>query len=302
MSESSPDSRFRSGFVAIIGRPNVGKSTLVNRLAGQKIAIATPVPLTTRRRAHGILTLPDAQIIFVDTPGIHHARDQLGKRMVAMTRRVLTEVDAIVCIIDAARGMTREDHLVVSLLRTVTAPVLVALNKADRVASEHLAAMAAVAPAISTCHTLLPISATAGTNLDRLLETLITLLPAGPQYFPAELYTDQPEQVLIEELIREQVITCTREEVPHGVAVKIEEFTPRPGQDLVYIRAVLHVERESHKKILIGRQGRLLKQIGQQARGQIEGLRGTRVYLDLWVKVSERWRDRDDLIRVFYPE
>lgn len=302
MSGATSPPAFRSGVVAVVGRPNVGKSALVNRLVGEKIAIVSPVPETTRTPTRGVLTLPHAQLIFVDTPGIHRPRDLLGKRMVDAARRSLADADVIVWLLDAAAGVTPEDQRVSSLLRVVPVPVIVALNKADRVDAARLATVIAAVPALPTVRSTMPVSAASSAHVDRLVETLTALLPEGPQYFPPEMATDQPEQFLVRELIREQAIAATREEVPHSVAVEIEEFAPRPGRDLTYIRAIIHVERASHKKILIGRDGQVLRGIGQQARLETERVLGKRVYLDLWVKISKGWRDRDALLRVFYPE
>lgn len=302
MTGPGPVAPFRSGFVVLAGRPNVGKSTLVNRLVGQKVAITAAVPQTTRTRLQAIVTLPHAQLIFVDTPGIHHPRHRLGEKMVKDARHALLDADVIVFMLDATAGVTPEDEAVAGALKGAGTPVVVALNKMDRVEPMALTALASVVGAFGNFQAILPISAAAGTNVDRLLEVLVGLLPEGPQYFPPEMLTDQPEQFLARELIREQAIKLTREELPHSVAVEIEEFAPRPGKDLTYIRATLHVERDSHKKMLIGREGRLLKEIGRLARREIEALLERRVYLDLWVKTSRGWRDKDELIRAFYPE
>lgn len=297
---SSPT--FRSGFVAVVGRPNVGKSTLINRLVGQKVAITTPVPQTTRSQLHGVLTLPDAQIVFVDTPGIHEPRHLLGKRMVEVSRKALQDADVAVFLIDAAEGVTAEDEVVARLLKAVSKPVVAAPNKIDRADTAQLAEAEDGIRRLGGFRTVVPISATSGANLHRLLEVLVGLLPVGPQYFPPEMVTDQPEQLLVRERIREQAILLTRQEVPHSVGVEIEEFGHREGRDLVYIRALLHVERDSHKKMLIGRDGRMLKEIGRRARQEIEALLGTHVYLELWVKTSKKWREREELIQALYPE
>jgi GTP-binding protein Era len=293
---------FRSGFVVLAGRPNVGKSTLLNRLVGQKIAITASVPQTTRTKLRGIVSSPNAQIVLVDTPGIHHPRHRLGEKMVNDARHALTDADVILFMVDASAGITREDEDVAAALKAAAKPIVAALNKMDRLDAAALTAVEADVRALGTFETVIPISATAGTNIDRLIEALVAMLPEGPQYFPPEMFTDQPEQFLVRELIREQAILLTREELPHSVAVEIEEFAPRPGKDLIYIRATLHVERDSHKKMLIGRDGRLLKEIGQRARREVEALLGRRVFLDLWVKTSKGWRDKDELIKSLYPE
>lgn len=295
-------SSFKSGFVAVVGRPNVGKSALINRLVGQKVAITSPVPQTTRTRLHGVVTLPTAQLVLIDTPGLHAPRDRLGRRMVDVAQKALRDADAVLWLVDAAEGVTGEDELVAGVLRQVNRPVLAAVNKVDRAERAQVAALEAQVSGLGSFASIIPISATQGTNLDRLVDVLVGLLPEGPMYYPAEMITDQPEQFLVRELIREQAILLTRQEVPHGIAVEIDEFAPRDGKALMYIRATLHVERDSHKRMLIGRGGRMLKEIGQRARREVEALLGTRVFLDLWVKTSEKWRQREDLIKTLYPE
>lgn len=291
----------RSGFVALAGAPNTGKSALLNRLIGHKVAITASVPQTTRTRLRGVLTLPDAQLVFVDTPGVHDPRHRLGERMVAEVREALADADVVLAVFDASAHLTDEDGLAAGLIRHVGKPAVAALNKIDRSSSAEVAAREAEVRALVPFTAVVPVSATRGEGVARLVETLVVLLPEGPQYFPPEMMTDQSEQVLVRELIREQAIALTREELPHSVAVEIEEFAPRPN-DLTYIRATVHVERDSHKKMLIGREGRMLKEIGRRARAEIEALLGRRVYLDLWVKTSKDWREREELIRTFYPE
>ncbi len=292
----------RSGFVAVVGRPNVGKSALVNRLVGHKIAITAQIPQTTRGRLSGILTLSGAQIIFIDTPGLHQPRHRLGAWMLEVAVRALMEADVVLFVLDAAAGVTPEDEQAAARMREVKTPVVAALNKIDRVDAGTAAALEARVRGLGTFAAMLPVSAVTGANLDLLIQTLTGLLPEGPQYFPPDMITDQPEQFLVRELIREQAIHLTREEVPYGIAVEIVEFAPREGKALIYIRAILHVERDSHKKMLIGRDGRMLKAIGERARREVEALLRSRVYLDLWVKTSKGWREREDLVRTFYPE
>jgi GTP-binding protein Era len=280
----------------------VGKSTLVNRLVGHKVAITAPVPQTTRSRVAAVLTLPHAQLVLVDTPGLHRPRHRLGQWMVETASRALADADVVLWVVDAAQGVTDEDGEVADRLRPLTVPVVVVLNKVDRAAPAALAAAADRVGQLGAWAAVLPVSALTGAGVDRLVETLAGLLPAGPPYYPPEMVTDQPEQFLARELVREAAIHLTREEVPHSIAVEIDDFTPREGTDVVYIRAILHVERDSHKKILIGRDGRMLREIGRRAREQIEALLGRRVYLDLWVKTTPRWRDQDALVRRFYPQ
>ncbi len=291
----------RSGFVALAGRPNVGKSTLLNRLLGTKVAITAPVPQTTRTVIRGILTRPDAQIIFLDTPGIHAPRHRLGEFMIEGARRALREVDVVGWIVDAAAGFTPEDRLVAEALRPGRAPVVLVVNKIDRAAPEEAMAVAAEVQASLRVAGTYPIAAQSGEGVEALVQGLIVLLPEGPLYYPEEMQTDQPEQFLVREFIREQAIRHTRQEVPHAVAVEIEEFVARPD-GTVYIRATVHVEKPSQKKILIGRGGQRLKTVGQTARAEAERLLERRVYLDLWVAVTPDWREKPALIRGFYPE
>jgi len=301
--------------VALAGRPNVGKSALVNRLVGHKVAITATVPQTTRSRLSGILTRPDAQIIFVDTPGLHQPRHRLGEWMVDVAVRAVAEADIVLFVLDASAGVTPEDEQVAARLRTVRAPVVAALNKADRTDVGALTAVEAQVRALGAFAGVYPVSAATGAQVEPLLAALIGLLPEGPEYYPPDMFTDQPEQFIVRELIREQAISLTRDELPYSIAVEIEEFAPRAlspsasrgrparsDQPLIYIRALLHVERDSHKKMLIGRDGRMLKAIGERARREIEALLHARVYLDLWVKTTKGWRERDDLIKTFYPE
>jgi GTP-binding protein Era len=291
---------YRSGFVALAGRPNVGKSTLLNQLLGTKVAITAPVPQTTRTVLRGILHRPDAQVVFIDTPGLHRPRHQLGAFMVEVARRALRDADVVAWVVDASPPLTEEDRTVAAALRGVRAPVVLAVNKVDRPGADPGRAEA-------EARTLVPLaaayrlSAVTGEGVEAFLQGLIAHLPAGPAYYPEEMLTDQPEQFLVRELIREQVIHHTREEVPHAVAVEVEEFAERPDGTL-YVRATIHVERPSQKKILIGRGGAMLRAIGTAARREVEALLGRRCYLDLWVTVTPDWREKPALIRSFYPE
>jgi GTP-binding protein Era len=294
----------RSGFIALAGRPNAGKSALLNRLVGRKVAITARAPQTTRTRLLGVLTLPDAQLVFVDTPGIHDPRHRLGQRMMAEAREALEDADAVLAVFDASAPLGDEDRLTASLVRRSGKPAVAVLNKVDRLRGarggeleERRAAVAALAPFAA----VIPVSAARGEGTAALVEALVALLPEGPAYFPPGTATDRSEPDQVRELIREQAIALTREELPHSIAVGVEEFAERT-EDLTYIRAVLHVERESQKRMLIGRGGRMLKEIGRRARAEIERSLGRRVYLDLWVKTSPDWRRREELVRAFYPD
>lgn len=296
-----PGSRpFKSGFVAIAGRPNVGKSTLLNRLVGEKIAITAPIPQTTRTRAVGVLHLPHAQIAFVDTPGIHEPRHRLGEHMVRSSLRALREVDAVLLVFDASDGITPADRTVAAAVWRARRPAVLALNKIERARNAN--ALAEEASGLGPFAAIVPLSALQGTNIERLVEALVALLPEGPRYFPEEMITDQPEQYLAREIIREQAIGLLRDELPHALAVEIEEFAPREGRGLTYVSATVLVERPSQKKIVVGSGGSVVREIGRLARAELERLLGTRVYLDLWVKVRPAWREKEGVIRALYPE
>jgi GTP-binding protein Era len=284
----------RSGFVAVIGRPNVGKSTLMNQFVGQKVAIVSPKPQTTRSRILGILTRSDVQVIFVDTPGIHRPRHKLGQAMVATATHVLPDADVVLFMVDVSVPPTDEDQMIAQLISQHTeAPVILVLNKMDLLPPEkvkpHTEAYWALAPYHREWMMTI---ATKGVNLDKLLGLIVAALPEGPRYYPGDQVTDQTEREIAAELIREQVLRHTRQEVPHAVAVVVEEFKERES-GAVYVAANVFVERDSQKGIIIGRKGRMLHQVGTVARQEIERMTGGRVYLDLWVKVRKGWR-RDE--------
>lgn len=284
---------YKSGFVAVIGKPNVGKSTLVNALVGEKIAIVSNKPQTTRRVLRGILTRPDAQIIFVDTPGIHKPAHKLGRMMVESATRVLNEVDVVVLVVDGSHAPTTEDKQIGQLLNErCRVPVLLALNKMDLLKPIDIQSITEAFWAIVRHADWMRISATRKENLDKLMEQILTRLSEGPQLFSPDQVTDQPLQVMAAELIREQVLINTRQEVPHSIAVAIDEWEDR-RPDMTHIGAIVYVERDSQKGIIIGAHGAMLKKIGQAARTEIEAWVGHQVYLELWVKVWTKWREQD---------
>jgi GTP-binding protein Era len=292
----------RSGFVAVVGRPNVGKSTLMNQLVGQKIAIISPKPQTTRSRILGILTREDSQIIFVDTPGIHRPHHQLGEFMVATATHAIPDADVVLFMVDVSVPPTQEDQMIAQLIRDQTqAPIILVLNKMDLLPGEK------VKPHTEAYWELVPerydwmmTTATRGTNLDKLLEQITAALPEGPRYYPDNQVTDQTEREIAAELIREQVLRNTRQEVPHAVAVVVHEFKEREN-GVIYVAANVFVEKDSQKGIIIGQRGKMLRQIGTAARQQIERMTGGKIYLDLWVKVSKNWRrDERELRRMGY--
>ncbi len=284
----------KSGFVAVIGKPNVGKSTLVNAFVGAAVSIVSSKPQTTRRVIRGILTRPDAQIIFVDTPGIHTPHHKLGKVMVEAASSVLADVDVVVFMVDGSRMPDDEDKRIGRLLKEkCRAPILLVMNKMDKLKPADVQAVTEAHWALVQYDDWMRISATRKTNIDKLLDQILLRLPEGPELYPTDIVTDQTIQAIAAELIREQVLLATRQEIPHAVAVAIDDWEERRA-DLTHIAATIYVERESQKGILIGAGGVMLKKIGQGARAQIEDWVGHKVYLELWVKVWERWREREE--------
>lgn len=281
---------FKSGYVAVIGKPNVGKSAVLNYLVGEKVAIVTEKPETTRDKILGILTREDVQVVFVDTPGIHKPRNLLGKHMTRIAKESLLEVDLIVFILDITSGITSEDKVIFNLLKDARKPAILLINKVDLVSKSLALPLIDEASKIYEFKEIIPTSATKGDNMDVLLKKVIEYLPQGPKYFSDEQLTDKTERFLVGELIREKALELTWEEIPHSIAVLVEEFKERPKKKLIYIRATIFVERHSQKKIVIGHKGQMLKNIGEAARKNIEDFLKKRIYLDLWVKVYENWR------------
>ncbi len=289
--------KFRSGFVSIIGRPNVGKSTLSNRLIGQKISIVSNKPQTTRNKIRTILTRDDFQIVFLDTPGIHIPKSKLGTYMVKSANTTLNEVDIILYLIEPSRKIGEQDNLILQKLETVETPVFLVINKIDTVDKEQLLEVIDVYSKRYNFAQIIPISAEKDDNVETLLDQMKAALPEGPMYYNEELVTDEPERAIISEIIREKALRQLDEEVPHGVAVVIEKMTVK--KDIVDIEATIYCERESHKGIIIGKKGDKLKRIGSDARRDIERLLGQKVYLQTWVKAKKDWRDSDFLLKNF---
>ena len=275
---------YRSGFVTLIGRPNVGKSTLMNYLVGQKIAITSKKPQTTRNRIQTVLTTEEGQIIFVDTPGIHKAKNKLGEYMVNVARQTLNEVDVILWLVEPTTFIGAGEQHIIERLKKVNTPVILVINKIDSVKKEEiLKAIAAYKDQMEFAE-IVPVSARSGENTGELLKTVMKYLPYGPQYYDEDTVTDQPMRQIAAELIREKALRLLDDEIPHGIAVTIESFTERRN-GLMDIQATIVCERESHKGIIIGKKGAMLKKIGSQARYEIEALMGTQVNLQIWVKV-----------------
>lgn len=295
-SDKEKQSKFKSGFVAIIGRPNVGKSTLMNQVIGQKIAIMSDKPQTTRNKIHGVYTKDDAQIVFLDTPGIHKSQSKLGDYMMKAAESSLSEVDAILFLIDVVEGLGGGDRYIIEQLKKVKTPVLLVMNKIDQVHPEALLPVITTYKDLYPFAEIVPISAMNGNNVNTLLDQVIKYLPEGPQYYPADQVTDHPEQFVCAELIREKILHLTREEIPHSIAVSIEDMRVEEN-GVVHISAVIYVERDSQKGIIIGKKGALLKEVGRKARTDIEALLGSKTFLELWVKVKKDWRNQDRVLR-----
>ncbi len=290
---------FRSGFVSIVGRPNVGKSTLLNALLGQKIAIASDKPQTTRNRILGIYTRETTQILFLDTPGIHRAKGRLNKFMVDQALSTCKGVDAVLFLVEATDRPGGGDDYILDLLAKGKAPVILGINKADLVAKTDLLPLIAAYAEKLDFAGILPLSGLKGEGVDELITLVQGLLPEGPHYYPEDMITDQPERFIVAEMIREQLLKQTHDEVPYGVAVAVERFTEKADKNLVVIEAVIHVEREAHKSIVIGKKGAKLKTIGQAARFDIERMLGTRVFLELFVRVEKNWTQSNRLLKEF---
>lgn len=288
---------YKSGFISIIGRPNVGKSTFLNRVIGQKIAIMSDKPQTTRNKVQGVLTLNDAQMIFIDTPGIHKPKHKLGDFMMKVATNTLKEVDLILFMINATEGYGRGDEFIIDKLKSVNTPVFLVVNKIDTVHPDELLPIIEKYQALYPFASVVPISALEGNNVDTLLGQIKEHLPEGPQFYPADQVTDHPERFIISELIREKVLHLTREEIPHSIAVVIDSIKKMDKNDTINVMATIIVERDSQKGIVIGKQGKMLKEVGSRARVDIENLLGSKVFLELWVKVQKDWRNKASQLR-----
>ena len=288
---------FKSGFATLIGRPNVGKSTLMNYLIGQKIAITSNKPQTTRNRMQTVLTTEEGQIIFVDTPGIHKAKNKLGEYMVNIAERTLNEVDVVLWLVEPTTFIGAGEKHIADQLRKVTTPVILVINKVDMVKKEDVLPAIAAYKDLYDFAEIVPVSARSGENTDELLKVIMKYLPFGPQFYDEDTITDQPERQIVAELIREKALHCLNEEIPHGIAVTIESM--KKNRKVMHIDATIICERDSHKGIIIGKQGNMLKKIGSTARYEIEKMLGCQVNLKLWVKVKKDWRDSEYLMKNF---
>lgn len=292
---------FKSGFVAILGRPNVGKSTLLNQIMGEKITITSDKAQTTRNKIQGIYTTDEEQIVFIDTPGIHKPKHQLGKFMVETALSTLNEVDLILFMVNVSEKMGPGDRFIMERLENVKTPVFLVLNQIDKVHPDELLPIITAYQEVMEFTEIIPVSAIDGNNVDRLIEVISRYMEEGPQFYPSDQVSDHPEYFIVQELIREKVLQLTREEIPHSVAVMVESME-RDG-DIIDVQATIAVERSSQKGIIIGKQGSMLKEIGTRARKDIKTLLGSKIYLELWVKVQDDWRDKPrDLNRFGYKD
>lgn len=290
--------KFKSGFVAIVGRPNVGKSTLLNRVIGQKVAIMSDKPQTTRNKIQAVYTSDEEQIVFIDTPGIHKPKNKLDDFMDKHAYSALEDVDAILMLVSAVQPIGPGDRFIMEKIQMSKAPKFLIVNKIDSTTKEALQTYLSSIPNIELFDEIFPISALEGTGVNTLMQQLIRLLPEGPQYYPSDQITDHPEYFVVSEMIREQILQRTREEIPHSVAVTVDKMQKNEN-DKVHIYANIIVERKSQKGIIIGKGGDMLRQIGTSARREIEHLLGSKVYLELFVKVEKNWRDNQNLLREY---
>jgi len=290
---------FKSGFVSIVGRPNVGKSTLLNHIVGQKIAIMSNKPQTTRNKITAVHTTEQGQIIFLDTPGIHKPKSKLGDYMVSVAENTLNEVDLVLFVIDATEKRGPGDEYIIERLKQVKTPVFLVINKIDKVHPEALLPIIDDYRQLLSFKQIVPISALEGNNTESLVEAIFDEMEEGPMYYPPDQVTDHPERFIVAELIREKVLHLTREEVPHSIAVTVEEMKRGENGKTLYIYAAIYVERDSQKGILIGEKGKMLREIGSRARADIERLMGDKVFLEIWVKVKKDWRNQERMLRNF---
>ena len=293
------DAKFKSGFATLIGRPNVGKSTLMNHLIGQKIAITSNKPQTTRNRIQTVYTCEEGQIVFLDTPGIHKAKNKLGEYMVNVAERTLNEVDVILWLVEPSTFIGKGEQYIAQQLKRTKTPVILSMNKIDTVPREEIPKFLDAYRKIYDFADMIPVSALRGRNLDTVIECILKYLPYGPAFYDEDTVTDQPQRQIAAELIREKALRCLEEEIPHGIAVAIDKMTERPDGSIMDIEATIICERDSHKGIIIGKNGTMLRKIGSQARREIEDMMEMKVNLQLWVKVKKDWRDSDFMIKNF---
>ncbi|HKL10212.1 MAG TPA: GTPase Era [Clostridia bacterium] len=291
--------KFKSGFVTIIGRPNVGKSTLVNALVGEKVAIISNKPQTTRNRISAVYTDEEKQIVFIDTPGIHKPKNKLGEFMVRSAKTTYNEVDLILLMVDNSKSIGPGDMHIIESLKDVKTPCLLVVNKLDLITPQEFKKLHEKYGKMDIFDGIIGISAKNQMNLKQLTDAIGSYMMEGPKYFPEDMITDQPERFLVSEIIREKLLNILYDEVPHGIAVGIEKMEKRKDAEITDVYATIYCEKKSHKGIIIGKNGKVLKRVGIEARKEIENLLGNKVFLEIWVKIKEEWRDRDSLLNQF---
>lgn len=299
MQENTTNKNFKSGFAAIIGRPNVGKSTLMNHLIGQKIAITSKKPQTTRNRIQTVYTCEEGQIVFLDTPGIHKAKNRLGEYMVNVAEQTLKDVDVILWLVEPTTYVGAGEKHIIEQLEKTKLPVILVINKIDTIKKEEILEVIDTYRKLYDFAEIIPVSALRGNNTEDIITCLLKYMPYGPMFYDEDTVTDQPQRQIVAEIIREKALHALDEEIPHGIAVTIEKMRERKGKHIVDIEATIVCERESHKGIIIGKQGSMLKKIGSNARYEIERMLEEKVNLKIWVKVRKDWRDSDTQIRNF---
>ncbi|MBZ2175725.1 GTPase Era [Schnuerera sp. xch1] len=290
---------YKSGFVTVIGRPNVGKSTLLNKIIGEKISIISDKPQTTRNKIQLVYTKPEYQVVFLDTPGIQMPKNKLGEYMLKISKTTLEEVDIITFIVDESIKIGKLDNYIIEELKGIKTPIILIINKIDRISKKEVNQLIDMYKKINMFQHIIPISAINGENIETYLDAIEELLPEGPQYFPENMITDQPERFIISEIIREKALENLQEEVPHGIFVDIEQINTREEKDLIDVHAVIYCEKKSHKGIIIGKHGKMLKKIGKSARLDIEKLLGSQINLQLWIKVEKNWREKENKVKYF---
>ena len=290
---------YKSGFVTVVGRPNVGKSTLLNHIIGEKISIISNKPQTTRNKIQLVYTEPEFQVVFLDTPGIQMPKNKLGEYMLKVSRSTLEEVDLITFMVDESMKTGKLDNYIIEQLKSIETPIILLINKTDKLNKDEVNQLMQKYKDMNMFKDIIPISAINGTNIDSYINSIKKLLPSGPQYFPEDMITDQPERLIISEIIREKALKNLEEEVPHGIFVEIEKISEREKKNLIDVHAIIYCEKQSHKGIVIGKGGKMLKRIGKEARTDIERLLGSQVNLQLWVKVEKNWREKEGKVRRF---
>lgn len=290
---------YKSGFVSVVGRPNVGKSTLLNKVIGEKISIISDKPQTTRNKIQLVYTEDDLQIVFLDTPGIQMPKNALGEYMLKLSRSTLEEVDIVTFMVDESMQTGKLDNYILEQLQDISTPIVLLINKSDKLTEEEIEVLVEKYKQMNLFEKIIPISALEDTNIEEYISVMRDMLPEGPQYFPDDMITDQPERFIIAEIIREKALLNLDEEIPHGIYVGIDAVKTREDKDIIDVFANIYCEKESHKGIIIGKRGTMLKTIGQSAREDIEKLMASKINLQLWVKVEKNWRDKDNKVKYF---